>query len=333
MKALVLRDYDRKPDSILLTEKPIPLLKPGEVLVQIAAASINPSDLVFLQGQYGIVKPLPVVPGFEGSGRVVAAGGGFLAKMLLGKRVACHAPDDGDGTWAEYMVTPADGCIPLFKQTTDEQGAALIVNPMTAWALVDLAKKGGHHAYVQTAAAGALGRMIARLGRRRGLTGLHIVRRPEQVAIMKAEGMERILDSSAPQFPEHLKEACQKFHPSIAFDAVGGAFTRQLAAAMPRGSRLVVYGALSGENCELSPAHLVFRDQKLEGFWLTAWFKKKTLFQKLIFAYQVQRHLSEDLQTHVQSRFPLEQFREAIELYKKNRSEGKVLLIPTSGGR
>jgi len=328
MKALVLRNYDRQPDSILLTEKPIPPLKHGEVLVHIAAASINPSDLIFLRGQYGIVKPLPVVPGFEGSGRVVAAGGGVFAKMLLGKRVACHSPEDGDGTWAEYMVCQADGCIPLFKQTTDEQGAALIVNPMTAWALVDLAQKGGHQSYLQTAAAGALGFMIARLGWRRGMMGLHIVRRPEQVGMMKTQGLEHVLDSSEPQFEQRLKEACQKFHITIAFDAVGGALTAQLAAAMPRGSHIVVYGALSGENCQVSPGDLLFRDQKLEGFWLTEWIKKKTFIQKLIFAFQVQRRLSDDLQTHVQSRFPLEQFREAIELYKKKRSDGKVLLIP-----
>lgn len=114
MKALLLKDYDGKPESLSLADVPIPALAPGQVLVKIAAASINPSDLVFLKGLYGVIKPLPVVPGFECSGIVVECGGGFLAKTLLGKRVACKAPETSHGTWAEYMVTTADGCIPLF---------------------------------------------------------------------------------------------------------------------------------------------------------------------------------------------------------------------------
>ncbi len=55
-----------------------------------------------------------------------------LARALLGKRVACGVPSDGDGTWAEYLVTSADRCMPLLKETSTEQGATLIINPLTA---------------------------------------------------------------------------------------------------------------------------------------------------------------------------------------------------------
>ena len=65
---------------------------------------INPSDLGFISGRYPTGKKLPCTPGFEGSGVVVASGGGFRAWMLRGKRVACFAKENGDGTWAEYMI-------------------------------------------------------------------------------------------------------------------------------------------------------------------------------------------------------------------------------------
>src|SRR4051812_2507581 len=103
MKAVLLKDYDAPAEALSLAHIPVPPVRRGEVLVRMAASPINPSDLIFLKGQYGITKPLPVVPGFEGSGTVVAAGGGWLARRLVGKRVACRAPSDGHGTWAEYM--------------------------------------------------------------------------------------------------------------------------------------------------------------------------------------------------------------------------------------
>ena len=331
MKALVLNDYDGTALSLERSEIPVPALKPGQVLIKIAAAAVNPSDLVFLRGAYGIVKALPVVPGFEGSGTVVASGGGILGRWLIGKRVACHAPSDSDGTWAEYMAAPAKDCIPLFKNISLEQGATLIVNPMTACALIDIARAGHHPSFVQTAAAGALGLMIARLGQRYGMTGIHIVRRQEQVALLKAQGAEYVFDTSDPLFMDRLSEACYKFKATIAFDAVGGELTGRVASAMPAQSRVIVYGALSNEACRVRPVDLIFYNERLEGFWLTEWINHKSLLSHLQFGNRVQRLLHTDLQTNVQARFPLDGFADAFALYKKQRTDGKVLLIPPSG--
>ncbi|MCS7190092.1 MAG: alcohol dehydrogenase catalytic domain-containing protein, partial [Fimbriimonadales bacterium] len=177
MQAAVLHAYDGAPESLRVETRPVPKPQQGQVLVKLAAAPINPSDLMFLKGLYGVLKPLPVVPGWEGAGRVVATGDDWLSRRLLGKRVACAAPNRHDGTWAEYMLTSATRCIPLIDSVSDEQGAMLIVNPLTAWALVDIARKEGRRAFVQTAAASALGRMILRLSQHFGLEGVHIVRR------------------------------------------------------------------------------------------------------------------------------------------------------------
>ena len=153
MKAVVLKDYDGTLQSLAAADFSVPRLRSGQVLIKLAATSIGPADLMFLKGQYGIIKPLPAVPGFEGSGTVIASGGGLMGRWLVGKRAACLAPEDGQGTWAEYMVTSADVCIPLFKHISFEQGAYLTINPMTALALVEIARTGGHLAFVQTAAA------------------------------------------------------------------------------------------------------------------------------------------------------------------------------------
>ena len=125
MRAVQLRSYDGKPESITVVELPMLRPGPGQVLVRVAASPINPSDLMFIRGLYGFKKPLPAVPGFEGSGTVVEAGSGILARFLKGRRVACAAadPNIAGGMWAEYLVTSAQSCVPLRKQVEMEQGA------------------------------------------------------------------------------------------------------------------------------------------------------------------------------------------------------------------
>ncbi len=92
MRAVQLTAYDGKAESLTVVERPVPHPGRGQVLARISAAPINPSDLTFLRGLYGFMKKLPVVPGFEGSGTVVAAGGGLMARAGVGRRVACPPP-------------------------------------------------------------------------------------------------------------------------------------------------------------------------------------------------------------------------------------------------
>src|SRR5947207_3291836 len=164
MRALVLgeqrEDVAEAIRGLKVHERPVPEPGRGQVLVKIAAAPCNPSDLLLLQGKYGTVKKLPTVPGWEGAGTVVASGGGLLARWLQGKRVACALRADRDGTWAEYFVANANNCIPLKAELPIEQAACLIVNPLTATGLLDTARRAGHRGAVHTAGASQLGRMM-----------------------------------------------------------------------------------------------------------------------------------------------------------------------------
>jgi NADPH:quinone reductase-like Zn-dependent oxidoreductase len=334
MQAVELRAYDGSLHSLHVVEKPVPMPSHGQVLIRVAAAPINPSDLLFLRGLYGFKKALPVVPGFEGSGTVVARGGGFLARMLEGRRVACAAasPDIRDGTWAEYVVTSAQLCIPLRRDVELEQAAMMLVNPLSAWALVDIARRAGHRAVVQTAAASALGRMLVRLGQRFSLTVVNIVRRSEQVETLRALGVtpDHVLNSTDNDFDQRLKETCHRLNATLGFDAVGGEMTGRMLRAMPRGSRALVYGDLSLESCRIDSSSLIFEGKKVDGFWLSEWLRHRSLLRQLMLTRQVQNLLAIELKSDVQGRFPLEAIGLAISRYSANMSGGKVLLIPGS---
>src|SRR5689334_22357555 len=164
MRALVLRDQHNDVVEAIrgleVQQRAIPEPRHGQVLVKIAAAPCNPSDLLLLQGKYGTLKKLPTVAGWEGAGTVVATGGGLLGRWLSGKRVACALRADRDGTWAQYFVADANTCIPLKPAMPIEQAASLIINPFTAAGLLETARRGGHTAAVHTVGASQVGRMM-----------------------------------------------------------------------------------------------------------------------------------------------------------------------------
>lgn len=326
MQAVVLRAYGEGWENIGVGQQPVPRPGPGEVLIRVAAAPINPSDLAFLRGRYAFKTPVPTIPGLEGSGTVVATGSGVLAQRLQGKRVACAASDTG-GTWAEYLVTSARTCIPLPDTVSDEQGAMALVNPLTAWALVDIARRRKTKAVVQTAAAGALGRMIARLCIRFGLDAIHIVRRPEQVDALHRVGARHLLDSSAPDFDTMFADLCRRLGATLAFDAVAGEMTGRLLAAMPRGSQVIVYGALSWEACTVDPGALIFADKSVTGFYLPLWLRHKSLPSLVLLQRRVVPLLTGDLHSEIQARFPLTEARQALQTYESAMTQGKVLFI------
>jgi NADPH:quinone reductase len=297
----------------------------GEVLVKMAASPCNPADLYYLVGRYGIDRPLPATPGFEGSGTVVASGGGLLARWLVGKRVACGG-HDGSGTWAEYCVVEATGCMPLSKQLTIEQGAAALANPVTALALAGLVRAGRHRAYIQTAAAGQLGRMILAATR---APGIHVVRREDQAAGLRELGAEHVLVSASPTFDQELADRAKQLGATIALDAVAGPITGQLVAALPPHGEVVVYGALSGQPCSgIDPMTLAFDYVRVRGFEVAGHIKEMGLLRGFRLATNAQRRVrTGEFTTTIRDRVPLAEAPSRLAAYIDRMSDGKLLLV------
>jgi NADPH:quinone reductase len=323
MRALV---QPRPGAELSLDERPTPAPRAGEVLIRVAAAPINPNDLLFLEDRYEIKKARPVVPGFEGSGTVVSAGPGLIARSFVGRRVAFLA-GEGDGSWAEYAVAPAMRCVPLRRALSLEEGATMLTNPLTAWVLVGAAVREGHRAVVLTAAAGALGLMVAGLLQRRGLPPLCIVRRAEQAAVLRQRGIADVLDSSAPGFVDDLRARAEALGATLLLDAVAGETTGRVLAAMPTGSIARVYGVLSASPCQIDPDELIFRGKRVEGFTMYDWARTTSLPQQLVAVARVQGLVGDVLATRIQERFPLDQHGLALATMKTGSREGKLLFV------
>jgi NADPH:quinone reductase-like Zn-dependent oxidoreductase len=291
-----------------------------------AAAPINPSDLAFIKGGYGNPKDFPLIPGFEGSGTVVAAGPGLFPRFLLGKRVACATNAVFGGTWAEYLLTSASSCVPLPRMISFEQGAAAIVNPMTVLAFFQIAQKEKHAAIVNTAAAGALGRMILKLGIREKLPVIHIVRREEQVELLRTLGGQHVLNSSEPDFEDHFKALAKQLKATLLLDAVGGRLTGQMISASPFGSKLISYGFLSAEPPKIDTRLLAKEDKQVIGFFLPNWLKRQNPVTNLRLIRKVRALLASDLSSTISKQFPLTEITAALDALKEPATSGKVLL-------
>lgn len=330
-RALLLDRYIEHPtDSIRclrLVERPVSSPKSGQVIVRMEAAPCNPSDLMFLQGRYGVVKTLPTVPGFEGSGVVIASGGGLMANWLVGQRVACGGQADADGTWSEYFCTDAKMCIPLQKGVDLEQGAMMIVNPLTALALFESCQP--HRAAVHTAGASQLGRMLLRLAKDAGYPLIHLVRRDEQKQELLKLGAQYVLDTSNPEFETQYQQECARLGATLLIDAIAGPVGK-LLKLMPDGSSASVYGGLSQQSCgEIDPLDLIFRQQSVKGFWLTPWLMNKSLLGKLLTTNRAQKLITSGVfSSQVRARLRLEDAVSGLLDYQQRMSEGKVLICP-----
>lgn len=286
MKALLLvgDGYTRTPSgSVLEAMEPylepgsiaVPMPGPTQVLIKVSLASINPSDVAFIKGQYGQPRAKGQPAGFEGVGTVVASGDEPYPKSLVGKRVAFATGVTNWGSWAEYAVAEAVVCIPLLDTVRDEDGAAMIVNPLTALAMFDIVKEEGEKAFVMTAGASQLCKLIIGLAREAGFRPIVTVRRDDQIAPLKELGAAYVLNEKAPDFKTALREVMKAEQPRIFLDAVTGPLASAIFDVMPKRSRWIIYGRLDPEATIIrEPGQLIFQHKHIEGFWLSEWMRQ-----------------------------------------------------------
>ena len=253
----------------------VPVPGPTQALIKVSLASINPSDIAFIKGQYGQPRVKGRPAGFEGVGTIVAGGDEPYAKSLVGKRVAFATGLSNWGSWAEYAVAEAAACIPLLDTVRDEDGAAMIVNPITAIAMFDIVKQDGEKAFVMTAGASQLCMLIIGLAREEGYRPIVTVRRDEQIALLKEIGAAHVLNEKAPDFEVTLREVMKAEQPRIFLDAVTGPLASAIFNAMPKRARWIIYGRLDPDATIIrEPGQLIFQHKHIEGFWLSEWMRQ-----------------------------------------------------------
>jgi len=267
---------------------------------------------------------------------VVGSGGGFYAWTLVGKRVAftrvLERPGlfTKGGTYAEYCVTSATNCITLDDNVSFEQGASGVCNPLTALGLLERCKDRNAQAVIQTGAASQMGRMMIRLLAEENIPTINIVRKDDQVQMLKDKyagpGLH-VLNSESPTFEKDLKALARELNANVVLECVAGPIVGVISNCLPRNSTIVSYGQLSESKIEgISAFSVIGGGLKLEGFLLSNFLREKNIFQILSITKKARTLLGEVI---INKEFGLHQIHEAMAEYKANMSKGKVLLKPS----
>jgi mitochondrial enoyl-[acyl-carrier protein] reductase / trans-2-enoyl-CoA reductase len=319
---LVFRDFG-KPCEVLRFEEDTLISQPsdpGQVLVRILAAPINPADLNTIEGTYGFKPSLPATPGIEGCGVVeVSNSADFEAGDLVMflRRAA---------TWASHTTVPGDQLFKLPSHIDPLQAAMLKVNPATAWRLlhgfVDLEKDSW---IVQNGGNSAVGRCVIQLARHQGLRTVSFVRREDVIDELRALGGDHVfLDDDAGQ--ASALEVLSGPTASLAFNAVGGASAFSLMKLLQDGGIHITYGAMARKALTVPNGLLIFRDLQIRGLWISRWIEDAPMTDVLeIYTQLANLIVGRKLVQRVDSTFPLGSFEAAFARLEAPSRSGKVL--------
>jgi NADPH:quinone reductase len=314
MKAIQIEEFGG-PDVLRQVELPDPEPGDGEALVEVARSGINFADTHATRNDYLAEQALPLVPGAEVSGRTPD-----------GRRVAAILASGG---YAEKVVVPESFLVPVPDEVDDDRAAALLLQGLTAMALVRrCARVEPGETVVVEAAAGGTGSLSVQIAKRAGARVIGLASSEEKRQLVERLGADATVDSRA----DDLKEAILAANDGERVDAVlhmsgGDAFDGELSALAPMG-RMVVFGIASREQREVSTAALLRGSKSVIGFWLVHLLMRREVVAPMIGELFAMVGRGE-LEVTVGQVYPMSEAARAHEDLIGRRTTGKLLLDPS----
>jgi NADPH:quinone reductase len=314
VKAIQIEEFGG-PEVLKHVELPDPEPGEGEVLVEVARSGINFADTHATRNDYLAEQQLPLIPGAEVSGRTAD-----------GKRVAAIL---GGGGYAEKVAVPEAMLVPVPDEVDDDQAAGLLLQGLTAMALVRrCARVEPGETLLVEAAAGGTGSLTVQLGKRAGAKVIGLASSEEKRKLVERFGADATVDSRS----EDLKDAILEANGGERVDAVlhmsgGVAFDAELSALAPLG-RMVVFGIASREQREVSTAALLRGSKAVIGFWLVHLLMRPAEASPMI-AELLSAVAGGELEVNVGDVYPLSEASRAHEDLIARRTSGKLLLDPS----
>jgi trans-2-enoyl-CoA reductase len=328
MRKLQITAIGEPSDVLQLVEFQATAPGPGQVLVEVQAATINASDFLYISGKYFITPQPPSDVGAEGVGRVLAVGPGEN-ESLIGARVLL-LPTYRHGTWATHLIAASTDIVVVPDDIDTGQLAMLGINPMTA---LQMLRNYGDPSIAdrwigQTAGNSAVGEYLIKLARRFGWKTMSVVRREAAAEQVRSWGGDRVVIDDD-NLESNLAQSLSGAELDIVVDAIGGRATRQLAHHLRFGGTLVSYAVLSGQTESADVLDLIGRHVNWTGFWEINWLRRTDT--KLVHsAYRDLVALVADgtLSARVDRTMRLEDWKDALILTQGDGGrEGKVVFV------
>lgn len=248
MKAIYIQRHGALTD-LNASDVPVPEIKPGEVLVRVEAAGINPSDVAGVQGRFPHAV-LPRIVGRDFAGEIVKG-----PAELVGRKVWGSGGDlgiDRDGTHAEYLAVPKDAAAPRPRNLSAEEAAVVGVPFIAAYsAFVRLGKVKDGEWVIVSGAAGAVGQAAIQLAHSKKARVVALIKDASDQWVSKLPGVEAVAQSDQGNLESVVRNATNGHGADLALNGVGASIFGSIQASLAIGGRHVVYSAAGGREFSL----------------------------------------------------------------------------------
>ncbi len=324
MKQILLERYGQPEEGLRCADVPdVGAPDAGEVVFDVLAFPINPADVSMCRGSYRLRPTLPATPGAECIGRVSAVGAG-VTHVRAGDLVINLQREN----WAQRRRVKGDDVLAIPAGIDVLQGAMLRINPPTALLLLSdvVALKPGDW-IIQNVANSAVGRLVIRLARVRGVKTLNVVRRASLFAELRALGADACV-VDGPDLAETVKAQTGGAPIRLGLDAVSGRATARLSSCVGEGGVVCNYGSMSGEDPVMARSALTGNGQTLVGFILGRGLATRSLAQiRAIYADLGEQIVKGVLSAPVEKVYPIEEIKAALAHAQQGERSGKILVV------
>jgi trans-2-enoyl-CoA reductase len=326
MKQALLEGYGQPEEVVRCAEvSDVGTPASGEVVFDVLAFPINPADVSMCRGTYRLRPVLPATPGAECIGRVAAVGAG-VTHVRPGDLVINLQREN----WAQRRRVKGDDVIAVPAEIDVLQGAMLRINPPTALLLLtDIVSLQPGDWIIQNVANSAVGRLVIRLARARGIKTVNVVRRASLFDELSALGAD-VCVVDGPDLPQAVRARTGGEPIRLGFDAVSGRATARLSSCLAEGGVVCNYGSMSGDDPVMSRSALTGGGQTLVGFILGRGLARRSLAEvRALYADLAQQVTKGMLSAPVEKVYPIEDIKAALAHAQRGERSGKILVMPS----
>ncbi|MHB8462914.1 MAG: zinc-binding dehydrogenase [Vulcanimicrobiaceae bacterium] len=325
MQALTYSAFGEPSEVIHLTDLPDGQPGAGEVRLRIVQAPIHNHDLATIRGRYGVRPELPSSAGSEALGVVEACGEG-VTNVKVGQRVAASGIR---GAWAQFAVVAAQGVVPVPEGMPDDAACQLLAMPLSALVLLDELHLPEGTWIVQTAAGGAVGRLLESIAARKNISVMNLVRREEAAQTLRNEGARHVVSTDADDWTNQVRAIVGDGKITRIVDSVAGPLALKLVRLLADRGEFVVFGALEPKPLSIDPGALIFNHIVVRGFWMSKWMQEATPQQRgAAFAELFALVQAGALDLRVSAHYPLSDAKTALIAAETPGRQGKVTFRP-----
>lgn len=311
-------------DALTWKELPTPAPKPGEVLIEIKAASLNFPDLLIVQNKYQMKPPLPFVPGSEYAGVIQAVGEG-VTHLKVGQNVACLSGTGGFGT---HTLAPAALCMPLPEGFPFVDAAAFIMIYATSHhALIDRAQLKAGETVLVLGAAGGVGTSAIQIAKAAGARVIAAASTDEKCALCKTLGADATINYSTENLREAIKALTDGKGPDVIYDPVGGDYTEPAFRSIAWRGRYLVVGFAAGPIPALPFNLALLKGASIVGVFWGDFAKREPKANSVMMMELAQMYAQGKIKPVIDRTMPMSELKEAFAHMGSRGVMGKLVMV------